>query len=30
MDESSTQGGDVRLFYMVHPGVDADSSSQVA
>ncbi|KAF8272164.1 mis5 protein [Lactarius quietus] len=30
MDESSTQGGDVRVFYMVHPGVDADSSSQVA
>lgn len=30
MDESSTQGGDIRVFYMVHPGVDADSSSQVA
>ncbi|KAH9002283.1 MCM-domain-containing protein [Lactarius hatsudake] len=30
MDESSTQGGDMRVFYMVHPGVDADSSSQVA
>ena len=30
MDESSTQGGDVRVFYMVHPSVDADSSSQVA
>jgi DNA replication licensing factor MCM6 len=26
MDESSTQGGDMRVFYMVHPAVDTDSS----
>ncbi|KAI0254879.1 mis5 protein [Lactifluus subvellereus] len=25
-DESSTQGGDMRVFYMVHPAVDTDSS----
>lgn len=26
MDESSTQSGDMRVFYMVHPAVDTDSS----
>lgn len=27
MEESGTQSGDIRVFYMVHPAVDTDSSS---